>query len=198
MKPTAKKLLRNALDENMQVINWTLYDSVLTTAAVTQTLTLFLNTIGSVGIGRTNMPSAGMLPSPKTFLCFGLSFKFLNTAGTPFFQAGGAAPSVHPVNALMGAFTFSFTIDPVTVYEGHGSQFWDQKDYQNDTGAVLAVEQTPKSYWKTLKFDNPLVLPSARSFKINVQLTAPAAAGGYTAAGTPLYCFLYGFLRRNK
>jgi len=198
-KVSSANLLRNQLTgERPETLDAVLYDSVLTVVSVTQTLRLFQNNIGAVGINRTNMKNSGSLPGSHNFFVTAIKMYLRNLAGTPFFFAGGAAPTIHPANVIFGSLSFNFVLDPISQYEGTGEQFWDQKDYINDTGTTLGIESNPKSGFKTLRFNNPVVIPANRAFWIDVTLTTPAAGLGYTAAGTPLYCALYGFLRRNK
>jgi hypothetical protein len=194
-----KRALQNQMKgESREVIDWLFYDSVLTTVSVNQTLTLFQNTIGTAGIARTNMKAAGQLPSPQSFLVTEIGMKLFNTAGTPMFFAGGAAPTIHPANVIFGGMTWKIKVEPSTEYEGHGSQFWSELDYMNDTGTTLGVQTYPQEGFKSVKLKVPLLLISNRAFSVEVNFTAPAAAQGYTAAGTPLYCFLKGILRRNS
>lgn len=194
-----KGIMQNNLKgEGREMVDWMFYDSVLLTVSVNQTISLFQNTIGTAGIGRTNMKSAGQLPSPQSFIITEIGMRLLNTAGTPFFFAGGAAPTIHPANVIFGALTWNIKVEPSTDYEGHGSQFWSQLDYMNDTAAALGQQAYPQNGYKTVKLKAPILLPQNRAFSINANLTAPAAAQGFTAAGTPLYCFIKGLLRRNS
>ena len=196
---TARGLVNNKLrSERAEVKDYYFYDSVLTTVSIAQTLRLFQNTVGTTNIIRTNMKTAGAMPGGHDFLVTAMRLYMKNMAGTPFFFAGGAGPTIHPVNVLFGSLTWSFYIDPIIQYEGDGAQFWEQVDYVNDTAAVLAMDSNIEKGFKILRFNNPLVIPANRSFWIDVTLTAPAAAQGYTAAGTPLYGCMYGFLRRKK
>jgi hypothetical protein len=199
MAVTSAQLLKNEIkSERPETVDWILYDSVLTVAAATQTLRLFTNSVGNVGINRTNMKNQGQLSGQQSFFITALKMVLRNTAGTPFFFAGGAGPTIHPANVVFGAMTFNLILDPVTKYEGHGGQLWEQKDYMNDTAAALGQQTYPESGFKAIKFNNPIVISPNKPFWIDVTLTTPAAAQGYTAAGTPLYCYLYGFLRRQK
>ena len=61
-------IANQAAKEGRENPDWILYDSLKTTANVSNGLTFFQNTIGSVGKARTNMQNAGSLASPKTFL----------------------------------------------------------------------------------------------------------------------------------
>lgn len=192
-------LKNNTKGEQRELMDWMLYDSyLLATASANQTITLFQNTVGGVGIARTNMQSAGMLPSPKSFIITGISMFLLNSDGTPFFFAGGAGPSVHPANVIFNQMTWKLKVDPSTDYEGHGSEFWDSPDYMNDTVAVLGVAPvSPMKKWKTINFKAPVLLAANRSFNVEVNLTTPAAGTGYSITKTLLYCKLNGLLRRN-
>lgn len=193
-----RNIKRNQLkNEGRVMIDWIFYDSLLTTVSVNQNLTFFQNTIGTVGIARTNMKSAGQLPSPQTFIITELWFRMFNADGTSFLFAGGAAPAVHPLNVIFNQMTWNIKVEPSIEYEGHGNQIWTQEDYLNDSGALLGVSNYPNNPWKSVKFKAPIPLIANRAFSVNVNLTAPAAAGGYTAANSKLYCFIKGLLRRN-
>jgi len=192
-------LANNMKGEQRELMDWILYDSILlATASANQTVTLFQNTVGSVGIARTNMSSAGMLPSPQSFLVTGITMFILNSDGTPFFFAGGAGPSVHPANAIFNQMTWKLRVDPSTDYSGHGFEFWDAPDYMNDTVAVLGVAPvSPMKKWKQVKFKAPVLLAANRSFSLEANFTTPAAGTGYSITKTLLYCQFTGLLRRN-
>jgi hypothetical protein len=192
-------LANNQKGEQRELMDWMLYDSILlATASANQTVTLFQNTVGSVGIARTNMKSAGMLPSPQSFIVTGITLFILNSDGTPFFFAGGAAPTVHPANVIFNQLTWKLRVDPSTDYEGAGFEFWDPIDYQNDTGTTLGVASSlTTKKWKEVKFKAPILLAANRAFSLEANFTTPAAATGYSITKTLLYAKLTGLLRRN-
>lgn len=194
-----KGMLQNNLkSEGREMIDWMFFDSVITVASTTATFSFFQNTLGTVGVNRTNMKSAGQFPNPQSFAITEMGFRVQNLAGTPFFFAGGAAPTIHPCNVIFGSMTFKVKLEPSTDYEGYGFQFWDQLDYMNDTAAALGQQAYPALGYKTLKFKAPILIPPTRAFSVEATFTTPAAAQGYTAAGTPVYCWIKGLLRRNN
>jgi hypothetical protein len=194
-----KNILQNNLKgEQRELMDWTLYDSSLLAASVTQTILFFQNTEGTVGIERTNMTSAGMLPSPQSFIIIALRFYMLNADGTPFFFGGGAAPTVYPPNICFNRLTWKLKIDPSVDYKGHGMQFKDQVNYANDTAAALATASNitiEKYNW--LKFKTAPILPANRAFSVEATLTTGAATQGFSITLTKLYCEMRGLLRRN-
>ena len=193
-----RNILRNNLaNEGREMIDWKFYDSLLTTVSISQNLTFFQNTIGTTSVDRTNMKSAGQLPSPQSFVITEIAFKLINADGTSLYYSGGATAAIHPANVIFSKFTWNIKVEPSIEYEGHGSDFWEEQGYLNDSGTTLAAWGYPNSPWKTVKFKAPILLIANRAFSVNVNLTAPAAAQGYTAANTRLYCYLKGLLRRN-
>jgi hypothetical protein len=197
---TEKQMLANQLKgEGRENLDWILYDSLLTTASATQQLIFFQNALGTVGKARTNMQQAGQLPNPKTMFVTEIGCKVVNLNGTPLFFAGGAGPTIHFSNVLFNSMFFELRLDPATLYEGHGTEFWDQINYMNDTAATLGVAALPaNNNLKTIKLKKPIIIPSTRSFSLVAQLTTPAAAVGYTAANTAIYFYLKGVMRRNN
>ena len=189
-------LMNNVKGEGREMIDWEFYDSLHMTASVTQTLTFFQNTIGTVGRVRTNMKSAGSLPAPQSFACTGISFHTVSVLDE--YDAGGAAPSVMPKNALFSAFTWDFKLEPSTDFEGFGFDFWKPTMYMNNTGTTLGVAIIPREPYKIKKFDMPILVPTNRAFSVVATLTLPADVGGFVAATSNLYCTLYGYLRRNS
>jgi hypothetical protein len=194
-----KNILQNNLKgEQRELMDWTLYDSSLLAASVTQTILFFQNTEGTVGIERTNMTSAGMLPSPQSFIIIALRFYLLNSDGTPIFFGGGVGPTVYPPNVIFNRFTWKLKIDPSIDYKGHGMQFKDQVNYFNDSAALLSngSNLTIEKYnW--LKFKTAPILPANRAFSVEATMTTPAAATGFSITKTLLYCEMRGLLRRN-
>lgn len=192
----AKSLLMNTVKgEGREMVDWIFYDSLFMTASATQTLTFFQNTIGSVGRARTNMKSAGMLPSPQSFAVTELGFH--TTSVLPIFMSGGAAPAEHPENALYKAFTWDFILEPSRDYEGYGHEFWHPLSYLNDTAAALAQTIVPATPQKCRKFDVPILIPTNRAFSVVASFTLGADAGGFVAATSKLFCYIKGYLRRN-
>lgn len=196
-----RKMLQNNMNgEGRELIDWIFYDSLVHTASATQSLVFFQNTIGTTSRIRTNMKSAGQLPNPQSFAIIELGFRILNPIGTSFSMSGGAAPVVHPANAMMNQAYFDFKLEPSTDYEGHGLEIWNQVDYINDTGATLGVDAVPYNQlgFKPVKFKAPILIPSSRSFSVILTLTAPADAGGLVAGTSKIYCYMKGLLRRNS
>jgi hypothetical protein len=99
---------------------------------------------------------------------------------------------------MMAQAHFDFRLEPSTDYEGHGLQVWEQMDYINDSGALLAVAGSPMLNYKPIKFKAPILIPPTRNFNVSLTLTTPAAAQGYVAATSKVYCYLKGLLRRNS
>jgi len=195
-----KGMLNNNLkSEGREMIDWIFYDSLTHTASVRQELVFFQNTIGTVGRIRTNMKSAGQLPNPQSFAVIELGFRVLNPIGTSLHMAGGAAPVVHPVNAIMNQATIDFKLEPSTDYETHGLEVWEQVDYMNDTNATLGVDTASYCHagFKPIRFKAPILIPSSRAFSVSLSFTAPADAGGLVAGTTKIYCYIKGLLRRN-
>lgn len=186
--------------ERKGYVDWILYDAMKMTAAASNTLTFFQNTIGSVGKARTNMQNAGSLPSPKTFAVQEICARVINPSGAPFRLAGGASPTVLPLTTIFSTMFFEFRRDPATDYEGHGSQLFEAPMFLNDdaeTPIGSAVIQDAILY-KSIKLNTPILLDSNRAFSLNVQFTAPTdSTNGFTASETLIYFFLKGILRRN-
>lgn len=186
--------------EGTEFVQWTLYDSVLTTAATAQNQVFFQNTIGSVTISRTNMQSAGQLPKPKSFLVTDMCIKLVNIDGASFEFEGAGTPTIYPPNAIFSRMTGIFFIDPSRKFEWAQPQYNTQIDIFNDGAATPigshTLRQGPVNQVIPLKI--PLILGANRAFNVELNFTTPAAAGGYTAANTLLYIFLGGYLKRNK
>lgn len=199
MKPNyTKQLLQNTVSgEGREMIDWILYDSLPITASAVNSLVFFQNTIGGVTRNRTNMKSAGMLPSPQSFAVTEISFHVNNVL--PAFGAGGAAPTELPDNAIFKLFTWDFLLDPSRDYEGYGYEFHHPVEYWNDTATTLCINTFPLVPEKTKKFDVPILIPTARAFSVVATFTAPATAvGGFVTATSLMFCHLKGYLRRNS
>jgi hypothetical protein len=194
-----RMLERQMQGEGRENIDWMIYDSLLTTAGATQQLIFFQNALGTVGKVRTNMQQAGQLPNPKTMFVTEIACKIVNLTGAPVFFSGGAAPTIHPFNVIFNSMFFEVRLDPATLYEGHGIDFFDQINYMNDTAAVLGVSTSPtNNTLRSIKLKKPIIIPSTRSFSLVAQITTPAAAQGYLAANTAIYFQLKGVMRRNS
>ena len=189
--------------EGRSNIDWVLYDSLKMSAGARQTLTFFQQTIGGVGIQRTNMRNAGMLPSPQTMIVEGIGIEFFNLDGSPLLatatKATGAVACAVAAMAAQGALAFN--IDPATEYEAHLSDFFNFPLVgMNNNGAADIVgfaggfENTKRIKRLTV----PLLLDENRSFNVKIDLTTPAESNGFTAANTLCMVKLYGSLRRNK
>lgn len=197
----ARLIQKQAAQEGREYLDWVLYDSLLTTVSITQTLRFFQNTIGGVGRNRTNMKGAGILPSPQSFLIKKIAVAVFNLDGTSFKTAGAGAGAAieYPLNQLLNRAYFDLLVDPSTDYEGHVSQMYEQVDRVNDSTAALLTQAVISGAYKfkSIALKYPIIIRSQRSFGLDMTLTAPAAAGGYTAANSVIYWYLIGELRRN-
>jgi hypothetical protein len=198
MKGGVKALLNNKMsNQGSEEIDWRYYDSQLMAASSTQTLSFFQNSIGSVGKARTNMQTGGTLPAGKGLAVTQMDFHVINSDGTPFFFAGGAAPTIDFRNTLFAQMYFEFKLDQSTMYEGHGTDIFEPLCYMNDTGTTLGVTATPSSFqYKPVKFKTPLMIPAVRNFSVNVTCTTPAAAKGFSITTTFLYITISGLVYR--
>lgn len=197
---TAQQLKRRQLSmENMETIDWILYDSLYMTASATQTLTFFQNTVGSVGRSRTNMKNAGSLPDPQTFFVEEIGVKLYNDDGTAFVLSKPATEVIYPPNIIFANMFFDFVVDPNVVFEGHGMQFREQQDAVNDGAATTLTQgalQTAMNL-RVMKLKKPIMILPQRSFSVQMTVTTGAAAGGFVAAHTRLSVWLKGQKNRN-
>lgn len=189
--------------EGRSNIDWVLYDSLKMSASARQTLTFFQQTIGAVGIARTNMRNAGMLPSPQSMIVEGIGVEFFNLDGSPLLatadKATGAVTCAVAAMAAQGGL--SFNIDPATEYEAHLSDFFNFPLVgMNNNGAadIVGFGGGFESTKRIKRLNVPLLLDENRSFNVKIELTTPAAGNGFTAANTICMVKLYGSLRRNK
>jgi hypothetical protein len=80
----------------LEVIQDTLYDSLVFTSATTTSLTFFVESIATTNLGITNMQQPGMLPNPESFLVQAIRFYVRWTT-----QTAAATVAASPINDLM-------------------------------------------------------------------------------------------------
>lgn len=185
--------------EGYENVQMDLYDSMLTIAGATQTIKFFQNN-SSTGKTRTNMQSGGQLPDPQAFLITGLECHVFNLDGTPFTETGAGTAVVYPLNALMSKAYMKIQVDPKTMYETHMRTMYSQVDngLHNSATPNQITNIGGMLFKKSLKLQIPIMILPQRHFEIEMTLTTPAEAGGYTASNTLIMWVLKGILRRNS
>ena len=185
--------------EGFETIDWTLYDSLFTTASATQTLDFFQNS-SNTGKARTNMDRGGSLPEPQAFLMTSMEVHVFNANGAPFYIEGAATPQVHPLNVLFSKASMQFSIAPKIMFETHLRSFTEQIDTIQDNGTDHKATGVigGNNFRRIYKFRTPILILPQRQFSLKMSLTTPAEAQGYTAANTLIMWTLNGMLRRNS
>lgn len=185
--------------EGYETVDWTLYDSLFTTAGAVQTLDFFQNS-SNIGKARSNMERAGSLPEPQAFLITSMEVHIFNADGKPFYLEGAATPQVYPINAIMAKGSMSFNVSPKTMFESHMRMFAEQVDTIQDNGtdhkATGAIGST--MFRRIYKLRTPIIILPQRQFSLKMNITTPAEGQGYTAANTLIMWNLNGMLRRNS
>jgi hypothetical protein len=80
----------------LEVIQDTIYDSLVFTSATTTSLTFFVESIATTNQGITNLTQPGMLPNPESFLVQAIRFYVRWTT-----QTAAATVAASPINDLM-------------------------------------------------------------------------------------------------
>lgn len=194
-----KGLIKQQLEkEGRRSVDWILYDSMFTTASATQTLRFFQNTIGSAGQYRTNMKTQGMLNAPQSMVVREIGCYATNADGKPFSVTANSANAI-ALNALFSKLYFDFRIEPQSMYEGVGFEFFNAVNTVQDGATTsLGTNVFPVTQpFKTIKLMQPIIIPANRNFSVNLTLTTPAEGGGYTAANTLIYFYFKGLLYGN-
>lgn len=197
MNPVTQQFIQRLYNEGYTPKNKVLYDSLFTTANTRQTLTYFQNTIGGVTRVRTNMGQAGQIPAGSYMFVQSIECQIFNTSGAAFFTiATGASTAVeYPVNAMIAKGHFDIVLGSDTIYEGHMSQMEGAVNRMEDAPASKLGSAVIKGFsFRSIDFTNPLVIMAGKSFKLVLELTTPAAAGGYVANDTLIYWYLNGVM----
>lgn len=194
-----KGLIKDQLEkEGRRSVDWILYDSNYTKANETQTIRFFQNTIGSSGQYRTNMKTQGMLNAPQSMVVKELGCFALNTDGKPFIVTANSASAI-ALNALFSKLYFDFRIEPQSMYEGAGFEFYNAVNTVRDGATTsLGTNVFPVTQnFKTIKLMQPIIIAPNRNFSVNITLTAPVEGDGYTASNTLIYFYLKGLMYGN-
>ena len=185
--------------EGMENVDWTLYDSMFTTAGSTQTLKFFQNST-SLGKARTNMTVAGQLSDPQAFLITSIDCIMFNKDGSPFTETGAGTAVVYPLNTIMAQMYFRIHVSPKDLFESHGRLLYSQVD--NGISTSSSGTQTTNInnvfFKRSYRFQVPIIILPQRHFELEATFTTPAEAGGYTAANTLMLWLFRGILRRNS
>lgn len=197
MKSVRQKIIDEFKDEAREVIDWTLYDSqLIATASARNDLIFFQNTIGGVGRPRTNMNNSGVLPAPESFLIMEIWTLFFNSDGVAF--QGDNTAHDQPINVLCAQGYWSFHSEPKVMIEGSMNEMRTQEQEAVFCGKTPATEvQDLSALWKKFYLRRPIVVGTARHFRLEASLVAPAAGDGYATTTSLMYWFLRGLKRRN-
>lgn len=198
-KTMKQRLKREFQKEQMEAIDWLLYDSFtdLTPSAVNR-LEFFQQTTGQTpgGRSRTNMKNAGMMPFPESFLVTEMWCEFRNPTTIAFSLIQGS-PANFALNAMISRSWFNFRREPSTLYEGHLSEIFGQAYSRQLTTTAGTSVQGFSYFVGKLKLRNPIVLRSNAFFVLELNIDAPAFANGFLPE-TKVYWYLKGIKRRNK
>ena len=203
MLSVKNRIINEFRNEPREVIDWTLYDSLLlSTASAVNNLTFFQNTVGTVGRARTNMQNAGLLPSPEQMIIEEIWCFFVNSDGVAFqFDRDN---NDTPINVFLSKGWWDFEVEPAIMYQGHLSELVTPAEeivFDCLTGDAAADQTLPfadTAIYAKLYLREPIVLGSTRHFELRTTLTTPAAGDGYSITTTLMYWFLKGQKRRNK
>lgn len=197
----ANQLINNERrGERRELVEASLFSGKTTTVSTANSLVYFQDNAGSVGRHLTNLEQGGIIPASMNFICLEAMFRVFNLDGTSLFYDFAGTPVINPFNVMVAKGTFKLFKESDEVYSGHLAEMFSAMHLVN-SGASTSLGVNGWTIGKSsgrLRFKTPITFLAGRPFRLELNVTTPAASGGYAAANTVLMWILKGKMERAK
>lgn len=175
----------------LEVIQDTIYDSLLFTSASTTSLTFFVESIATTNLGITNLTQPGMLPNPESFLVQAVRFYVRWTTQT--LAATVAATAYNDLMLLMntGVFAAKFgnkTYGPWPLWMIASGGYVNASVAATSTAAVNITSTAPQIGGPLWSLFPALMIAPLQSFNATISWPAGTVTLG---AGNPTLQVVY-------